>query len=215
MPLDYIVFCDTGMEYPQMYEHIDKLEEYIGREITRLQPTHSYEFYLEKWIKKRGKNKGTAGYGHPTPKNRWCTAMLKAQPFRDFIRGFKEEVVDYHGIALDELRRTQGKPLPWREVRYPLVHMRMTEADCLKYCYEKGFDWGGLYHEMRRASCWCCPMSSINDLRNLYNNFPELWGKLRELDDKAYNRFRNEYSLDDLHKRFQEEGRIIQTFDQY
>ena len=31
MPIDCIIFCDTGLEFPQMYEHIDKLEKYIGR----------------------------------------------------------------------------------------------------------------------------------------------------------------------------------------
>ncbi len=32
-PIDYIIFCDTGLEFPRMYEHINKLEKYIGRPI--------------------------------------------------------------------------------------------------------------------------------------------------------------------------------------
>ena len=37
-PLDDIVFFDTGWEFPQMLDHIDRVEQYIRRPITRLQP---------------------------------------------------------------------------------------------------------------------------------------------------------------------------------
>lgn len=30
MPIDEIIFCDTGKEFPQMYEHIEKIQKYIG-----------------------------------------------------------------------------------------------------------------------------------------------------------------------------------------
>lgn len=32
MPVDIILFCDTGLEFEAMYRHIDKLERYIGQE---------------------------------------------------------------------------------------------------------------------------------------------------------------------------------------
>lgn len=38
MPIDEIIFCDTGMEFPQIYANIRKVEEYIGRPITILTP---------------------------------------------------------------------------------------------------------------------------------------------------------------------------------
>lgn len=36
MPVDIILFCDTGLEFPQLYRHVDKVEHDIGREITRV-----------------------------------------------------------------------------------------------------------------------------------------------------------------------------------
>ena len=30
MPIDEIIFCDTGKEFTQMYEHIEKVQKYIG-----------------------------------------------------------------------------------------------------------------------------------------------------------------------------------------
>lgn len=36
MQVDEIIFCDTGKEFPGMYVHIGKVEQYIGRKITTL-----------------------------------------------------------------------------------------------------------------------------------------------------------------------------------
>jgi len=47
MPLDYIVFSDTGLEHDEMYEYIDKLDEYFqrsyGMKVIRLKPKHDFE----------------------------------------------------------------------------------------------------------------------------------------------------------------------------
>lgn len=36
MRVDLILFCDTGMEFPAMYDHIEKVEKYINRPIKRV-----------------------------------------------------------------------------------------------------------------------------------------------------------------------------------
>ena len=36
LQIDDIVFTDTGVEFPEMYEHIEKVEQYINRKVTRL-----------------------------------------------------------------------------------------------------------------------------------------------------------------------------------
>lgn len=58
MPIDEIIFCDTGMEFPQMYEHIKQVRKYIskyGKDITVIKPKHSYEYYMYEVKKTRGK----------------------------------------------------------------------------------------------------------------------------------------------------------------
>lgn len=42
-PVDMILFVDTGLEFPAMYDHIDKVEQYIGRPITRIKAEHDFE----------------------------------------------------------------------------------------------------------------------------------------------------------------------------
>ena len=46
MPVDIILFNETGLDFPEMEEHISKVEEYIKRYtdigITRLKPEHPF-----------------------------------------------------------------------------------------------------------------------------------------------------------------------------
>ena len=66
IPIDYVIFCDTGKEFPAMYKHIEKVEAYTGLEITRLKAPKSFDYYMFDHVKTRGKNKGKCGYGWPT-----------------------------------------------------------------------------------------------------------------------------------------------------
>ena len=77
MPVDEIIFCDTGMEFPQMYEHIDKVEHYIGRKVTRLKAEHSFEWYMFEKPRTKGKWQDLCGYGWARMWQRWCTRVLK------------------------------------------------------------------------------------------------------------------------------------------
>ncbi len=88
-------------------------------------------------------------------------------------------------MATDEGDRL-NKNKDGRVIRYPLVEFGLSEADALKYCYDLGFDWGGLYGIKKRLSCWCCPLQNLDDLRYLYNHRPELWQELKNLDSVSY-----------------------------
>lgn len=58
MKIDYILFCDTGMEFPQMYEHIERVNSYIGEKygkmVTVLKPSNGFEYGLLHILRKRG-----------------------------------------------------------------------------------------------------------------------------------------------------------------
>ena len=193
MQVDEIIFCDTGMEFPQMYEHIKKVEQYIGRPITILRADKSFEYYMFEHEKTRGKTKGLKGYGWPTMFVRWCTLKFKTQLLKRYYE--KQEITEYIGIAVDE-------PARIKEKNYPLVDWEVTEAEALKYCYEKGFDWGGLYKDFRRVSCWCCPFKGIDELRVLYHKYPVLWETLKDMDKRSYNQFRETRSVKSLERLF-------------
>ena len=204
MQVDEIIFCDTGVEFPQMYEHLDKVEKYIERPITRLKREHSFEHMMLEHIvntKKEHKN----GYSFPGPVSRWCTAYFKRDHIKSYLRQIRKErqVIEYLGIAADEPKRIKDK-------RYPLVEWGWTEADCLNYCKEKGFDWGGLYDIFKRVSCWCCPLQSLDSCRKLRHNFPDLWATLLDWQHKTWKNFKGDYSVDALEARFAEEEQFQQ-----
>ena len=198
-PVDLILFCDTGLEFEAMYRHIEKLEAYIGIPITRLKAERSFEYYFLEHSPKR-KNPVLAdkkGFSWAGPRNRWCTAVLKTRLIDRFLKELETEyeVVQYIGIAADESRRVRDK-------RYPLVEWGMTEADCLSYCKERGFDWEGLYDIFTRVSCWCCPLQSYDELRKLRKHFPEKWEQLRVWDRQTWRTFIKHYSVEQLETRF-------------
>ena len=208
-PLDEIVFFDTGWEFPQMYDHIAKVEAFTGRTVTRLKPRQSFlDWMLHQQVKaQKGPNKGKiyrVGNGWPSPLRRWCTG----RKIYTIDRYLKDDV-RYIGIASDEMHRmVLTRKAYVRE--YPLVEWNMTEADCLAYCRARGFDWGGLYDIFPRVSCFCCPFQRIGQLRNLRHHFPTLWAKMLAWDVElgARNRgFRHYDTVTDLERRFAQEDR--------
>lgn len=157
MPVDEIVCCDTGKEFPAMYEHWKKVQAYIGREITILRADKSYDYWMFEHEKTKGSRKGTKGYGWPDMFRRWCTKALKTQVLDRYYKKLSgTNIQEYVGIAFDEKERCKDK-------NYPLVDWGITEKQALEYCYSKGFDWDGLYERFDRVSCWCCPLKkSVN-----------------------------------------------------
>lgn len=198
-PVDLILFCDTGLEFPQMYEHLARLEAYIGRPITRLKAEHDFEYYFLHYTPKR-KNPALEQYSGMSwagPRNRWCTGILKTRVVDAYLKELRKDytVIEYVGIAADEPKRIKDKT-------YPLAEWGMTEKDCLAYCYERGFDWGGLYEIFHRVSCWCCTLQSLDELRKLHRHFPDLWRQLERLDDATWRTFIKGYSARALAARF-------------
>ncbi len=210
--IDCILFCDTGLEFPQMYEHIDKVERETGLSITRVKPDMDFEFLMfDKTINRKDSSiikikYGTdqTGYGWPGPKMRWCTKSLKDMPRERFLKAFRPyyEMRYYVGIAADEQKRLERKTNQNPEHIHPLVEWGMTEADSLEYCYNKGYDWGGLYKLFDRVSCWCCPLQPLEDLRKLRVHFPELWEQLKEWDERNFRTYKPDYTIRGLETRF-------------
>lgn len=159
----------------------------------------SFEYFFFTYMPHR-KNPHLAPYrglSWPDPRVRWCTDVLKTRIINQYLRQYegKFNVIQYLGIAADEPQRVKGH-------QYPLVDWNMTEADCLRYCYDRGYDWGGLYEIFKRVSCWCCPLQSLGELRQLRVHFPDLWAELRKMDDKTWRTFKEGYSVRNLEVRF-------------
>lgn len=200
-PIDAVIYADTGMEFPEMKEHMEKLDELLFRErglhITTLRHPHGFEWIMFEEPKVRPSSiesrhrMGIPVYGNGWPglRVRWCTGQLKTHLVRKEINRLKGKcnVLQYIGIAADESQRCKAD----KHTRYPLVEWEITEAQALQICYDRGFDWNGLYQIYNRCSCWCCPLQRIGELRKLRRYHPALWQRLLDLDRRAMNQFGN------------------------
>jgi len=197
MPVDEIVFADTRKEFPELYDNVEKVRKYIRRPITVLEPKNDFNYYMYEHIKTKGKQQGQAGYGWPTVRCRWCTSVLKTKPITDYIteKYGNDDVLEYIGIAADEPNRIKNKI-------YPLFQWKISEYQALEYCYYRGFNWNNLYEKLNRVSCYCCPYKNLRELKVIYINFPTVWNELKDMDYRAYNQYRADYSIKDLEIKF-------------
>ena len=116
MPIDAVIYADTGMEFPEMEAHIAKLDDLLFRErgihITTLRHPHGFEWLMfdvpqqqKRAIERRiAKGQPLTGYGWPGMKVRWCTRQLKTHLIAKEVNRLKKEKrgLHYIGIAADE-----------------------------------------------------------------------------------------------------------------
>lgn len=193
-PLNEVISYNNGAEFQAIYDIRDKvipLLESKGIKYTELKPKRDF-FYdmLERPVesKQNGCHKGWGWCGGAC---RWGTKE-KTRAIDEYkaTLGY-DDIVDYIGIAADEPDRIKDKT-------YPLVEWGMTEADCLQYCYDRGYFWEEdgirLYDILDRVSCWCCSNKNLKELRNIYLYMPQYWEKLKDLQskiDKPLKRYKN------------------------
>lgn len=180
--VDEVLFCDTGVEFPQIYDHVSKVKEEVesqGVRFVTFKAEHGFRWYLtEKPVESKtyGSHKG---YGWPGFYSRWCTKHLKTALMDSYIKGLGADAVRCVGIAADEPQRIRGG------CRYPLMEWGWTEKLALGYCYGKGYDFGGLYECFSRCGCYLCPFQSLKSLSALRENFPLFWSEIRRMEERA------------------------------
>lgn len=210
--IDEVITADTGMEFPAMYEHIAKVRKIVeaaGIKYTELRADHGFEWYLMEAPPTEARPRN--GMGWPGIQIRWCTKFLKTKLIKDHLAEHPD-AIQCVGLAADEAERREREHN--KTQRHPLAEWGWTEADAMKYCRDRGFDWGGLYDKFRRVSCWCCPLQPMSHLRTLYDEFPDLWARLEDMDariraDPSCNdrAFKGDYTVADLSRRFAQEAK--------
>lgn len=206
-PLDEVAFFDTGWEYPVMYEHIErckKICEARGIKFVTLQPGKPFDYLMfEKEVKER--SGGTHfGYSWCGGNCRWGTT--EKQKVLDSYAEQHKDCVVYIGIAADETERLEKELADFK--RFPLAEWGITEAECLRGCYDAGFDWGGMYEHLDRLSCKFCKNKNLKELRNIRKYYPEVWAELKDYQRRTDRPYKGDgQSVFDLEKRFEFEER--------
>ena len=211
LPLDEVIFYDTGMEFKAIYDTRDKILPVLndcGVKFTELHPPRPFLFdMLEKPVNSK-QNGLHYGYSWCGGCARWGTAN-KTSTLDRYAKSLGNDILQYIGIAADEQKRLQR--LPPKKVA-PLARFGFSEADALAYCYEKGFFWEEngirLYDVLDRVSCWCCANKNLKELRNIRTYLPEYWDRLKDLQSKTNRPMKGPgKSVFDLEERFRKEAK--------
>lgn len=84
---------------------------------------------------------------------RQCTRTFKIDPIRRKLREIRKgrKVIQWIGISSDEVIRMKPSRDKWCENRWPLIDLKMSRADCLKWMLDSGFP------KPPRSACTYCP----------------------------------------------------------
>lgn len=212
-PLDEVIFCDTGYEFPQMYDYIEKVELYWKKKYPKLKITKlNWGKGKEIWHKwsdsefTKGEHQGSVR-GFPFQLGMsWCTRELKVIPLQNYYRDYLGEYdlfYEYIGIAYDEPKRVKANG-----ELYPLVEWKITEREVAEELVKRELH-NPLYNHFARTGCYLCPKQSIKALYRLYKHYPNLWVTIEDLQLKYKNMgstqwlFQNQ-TTNDLIKKFKE-----------
>lgn len=112
-------------------------------------------------------------------------------------QGADTNIVQYLGIAADEPERIKRYTRPG--IILPLVKIGWNEAYCRQWCEENDL-LSPIYTTSARGGCWFCHNQSVEQLRLLRKNYPDLWELLLKWDwDSPVN--------------FHPDGRTVHDFD--
>lgn len=121
--------------------------------------------------------------------------------------GKNRNIVEYLGIAADEPKRFGQLN---HKKRAPLEEFGIDEDLCGLYCqYERCL--APTYETSCRDGCWFCHNQGVDQLRNLWKNYPDLWALLMKWDlDSPVTFHADGHTVHDFDQRFrmEEEGLI-------
>ena len=168
--MEYI-FSDTRKELPETYEYLERIEDYLGKRVNRLNADLGFDHWYDV-------------YGEMIPSNhrRWCTKMLKLKPFEEFAGD--DPVINYVGLRADENRSGYISHKTNITAVYPFQDDGLKLADIQAILLGSGVGlppytkWG-----RTRSGCFFCFYQQKIEWVRLKEEHPDLFEKA-----KAYER---------------------------
>ena len=209
------VFCDTGWENPQTYQHIIETTNDLGIELITLKSSKYKDFIG--LIKSKGR--------FPSTKARFCTEELKTKPMIDYILDqVNDHIIVIQGIRADEsinrskmakectffkyYKQPYGKDkngndklftyrkkevLSWcknygDDILRPVIDWSANQV--IDYILENNQKPNPLYYQgMKRVGCYPCIMTNHKEFNNIIKNDPDHINKLIKLETDLNSTF--------------------------
>ncbi len=168
-------FTDTGAELKEIYDFLDKLEAYLGKEIIRLSSGKDFNHWLtlhNEYL--------------PSAQQRWCTRIMKIKPFEEFVGN--DQVVSYIGIRADENREGYISKKDTIKAVFPFIEDGLVRDDIFQILKDSV----GIpeYYKWRsRSGCYFCFFQRQDEWLGLKRNHPDLFEKAREFEQRKRKKF--------------------------
>jgi len=175
IPDMHYYFCDTGEELTETYEYLATLETFLGKPITRLNPDRPFSHYLKIYNNYL-----------PSPRMRWCTAMLKLKPFEDWLETefAGSRVLSYVAIRADEDRDGYISHKPQIETVYPFKDDGIGKEEVFRILDDAGTGLPKYYEWRTRSGCYFCFFQRKSEWAGLKERHPDLYEQA-----KTYEKF--------------------------
>lgn len=167
MPIDLVLNADTGMEYPEMHEHLKQVDEHLYRErgihITRLKSPKSFEYMMFDEPKQKASciaNRQLLGVpckgnGWPGIHVRWCTGQLKTHLISREVNRLRR---DRPCVQYIQAKLSEGKGAGYE--RWAKVFNLKQMAQTINFLKENGdMDFDELSRRAEAASEKCSALT--------------------------------------------------------
>lgn len=171
-------FTDTGKELPEVYDFLAKLEGFLGKRLTLLNPDRGFDFWLRE-------------YNHylPSPQTRWCTRQLKLLPFKQWIKPWLDQghkIYSYVAIRSDEEHReglvSQHKNLI---VKMPFRENGIDKQGVYDLLDSSGVGMPKYYDWRSRSGCTFCFFQQKIEWVRLKENHPDAFEDAKTYEKTA------------------------------
>jgi hypothetical protein len=194
LPLDEVVFADTGGETPETYQHLKVTGEYLQQHSVPLTIVSSKNGTLFDTCRRRKVI--------PSQVWRWCTRDYKITPIHAHYRSFKEPIVQYLGIAYEERDRAKESGTPAIKNVFPLIENKVDRQGCFDAILAADFD----FPTPSRSGCFFCPFNSLSRWQEIYDKHKDLFSKAKNLEEcsKHYPKQKlTRFTLEQLQNKFE------------
>lgn len=171
-------FTDTGEELLEVYEFLGRLEGYLGKPITRLNPRRDFQFWLRE-------------YNHflPSPQTRWCTRQLKLAPFEQWIRPWLaagDTVFSYVAIRADEeYREGYSSRAQNLIIKFPFRESGIDKSGVIDILESSGVGYPKYYKWRSRSGCTFCFFQQKIEWVRLKERHPDAFENAKKLEKDA------------------------------
>ena len=168
-----VLFGDTGMEFPDTYETVEKIKQICDEEKieflqakSKLKPENTWQIF-----------------GPPAVTIRWCCSVHKTTPQIMQLREVLQKP-DFTGMAFTGVRGDESlSRSEYDAISYGGKHsgqyschpiLEWNTAELFLYIYENGLTFNNAYKKGNtRAGCLVCPMSQGKHDYMKYKNYPD------------------------------------------